>query len=85
MLAELRKTLRSANGSLSALEITLNSANPAVETLNSQTLPEINQLARDLRKLSSSLQSVTERLDQQGVGGLVSAPKLPDYEPGRSK
>jgi phospholipid/cholesterol/gamma-HCH transport system substrate-binding protein len=85
MLVELRKTLRSANGSLSALETTLNSANPAVETLNSQTLPEINQLARDLRKLSSSLQSVTERLDQQGVGGLVSAPKLPDYEPGRSK
>jgi phospholipid/cholesterol/gamma-HCH transport system substrate-binding protein len=85
MMAELRKTLRSANGSLSALETSLNSANPALETLNTQTLPEINQLARDLRRLSSSLQSVTERLDQQGVGGLVSAPKLPDYEPGRSK
>ena len=85
MLAELRKTLRSANGSLAALETSLNSANPALETLNSQTLPEVNQLARDLRRLSSSLQSVTERLDQQGVGGLVSAPKLPDYEPGRSK
>lgn len=85
MMAELRKTLRSANGSLSALETSLNSANPALETLNTQTLPEINQLARDLRRLSSSLQSVTERLDQQGVGGIVSAPKLPDYEPGRSK
>lgn len=85
MIAELRKTLRSANGSLSALETSLNSANPALETLNTQTLPEINQLARDLRRLSSSLQSVTERLDQQGVGGLVSATKLPDYEPGRSK
>ncbi len=85
MLVELRKTLRSANGSLSALETSLNSASPALETLNSQTLPEVNQLARDLRRLSSSLQSVTERLDQQGVGGLVSAPKLPDYEPGRSK
>lgn len=85
MIAELRKTLRSANGSLSALETSLNSANPALETLNTQTLPEINQLARDLRRLSSSLQSVTERLDQQGVGGIVSAPKLPDYEPGRSK
>jgi phospholipid/cholesterol/gamma-HCH transport system substrate-binding protein len=38
-----------------------------------------------LRRLSASLQSVTDRLDQQGVGALVSAPKLPDYEPGRSK
>lgn len=85
MLAELRKTLRSANGSLAALETSLNSASPALETLNAQTLPEINQLARDLRRLSTSLQSVTDRLDQQGVGGLISAPKLPDYEPGRSK
>lgn len=85
MMAELRKTLRSANGSLAALETSLNNANPALETLNSQTLPEVNQLARDLRQLSASLQSVTERLDQQGIGGLVTAPKLPDYEPGRSK
>lgn len=85
MMAELRKTLRSANGSLAALETSLNNANPALETLNSQTLPEVNQLARDLRRLSASLQSVTERLDQQGIGGLVTAPKLPDYEPGRSK
>jgi phospholipid/cholesterol/gamma-HCH transport system substrate-binding protein len=85
MIAELRKTLRSANGSLAALETSLNSANPALETLNSQTLPEVNQLARDLRRLSASLQSVTDRLDQQGVGALVSAPKLPDYQPGRSK
>ena len=85
MLAELRKTLRSANGSLAALETSLNQANPALETLNAQTLPEVNQLARDLRRLSASLQSVTERVDQQGIGGIVTAPKLPDYEPGRSK
>ncbi|MFN3747389.1 MAG: MlaD family protein [Sphingorhabdus sp.] len=85
MLAELRKTLRSANGSLAALETSLNQANPALETLNSQTLPEVNQLARDLRRLSASLQSVTERVDQQGIGGIVTAPRLPDYEPGRSK
>ncbi len=85
LAAELRRTLRSANGSLTALETSLSNANPAIETLNTQTLPEINQLARDLRRLSASLQSVTERLDQQGVSGLVAAPKLPDYEPGRSK
>jgi phospholipid/cholesterol/gamma-HCH transport system substrate-binding protein len=83
MIAELRKTLVSANGSLNALESTLKSADPAIQTLNTQTLPEINQLARDLRQLSSSLKNVTERLDQQGVGGLVSAPELPDYKPGK--
>jgi phospholipid/cholesterol/gamma-HCH transport system substrate-binding protein len=81
MMAELRKTLRSANGSLAALETTLNSANPAIDTLNSQTLPEVTQLARDLRELSVSLKSVTERVDQNGLGGVVSSPALPDYKP----
>lgn len=85
MMDELRKTLKSANGSLAALETTLNNANPALETLNSQTLPQVNQLARDLSDLSGSLKSVTERLDQGGVGSLVSAPALPDYEPGGKK
>lgn len=85
MLAELRKTLTSANGSLSALESTLRSANPAIQTLNSQTLPEVNQLARDLRQLSGSLKTVTERLDQGGAGSLISAPSLPDYDPKSGK
>jgi phospholipid/cholesterol/gamma-HCH transport system substrate-binding protein len=80
LMAELRRTLASANGSLSALEVTLKNANPAIENLNTQTLPEVNQLARDLRQLSGSLKSVTERLDQDGVSSLVSAPALPDYE-----
>jgi phospholipid/cholesterol/gamma-HCH transport system substrate-binding protein len=82
MLDELRKTLRSANGSLAALETTLNNANPAIETLNSQTLPEVTQLARDLRDLSTSLKSVTEKVDQGGISSVVGAPALPDYKPG---
>lgn len=85
LMGELRRTLASANGSLTALEKTLKSANPAIETLNTQTLPEVNQLARDLRQLSGSLKTVTERLDQGGVGSLVSAPTLPDYEGGSGK
>lgn len=85
MMEELRKTLRSANGSLAALETTLNNANPAIETLNTQTLPEVTQLARDLRELSVSLKSVTEKVDQGGIGSVVSAPALPDYQPGSRK
>lgn len=82
MLDELRKTLWSANGSLAALEATLNNANPAIETLNTQTLPEVTQLARDLRDVSVSLKSVTEKVDQGGIGSVVGAPALPDYKPG---
>ncbi len=80
MMAELRKTLGAANRSLAALETTMNNANPAIETLSTQTLPEVNQLARDMRELAVSLKSVTERMDQQGLGGLVSSPALPDYK-----
>jgi phospholipid/cholesterol/gamma-HCH transport system substrate-binding protein len=83
MIAELRGTLAAANGSLKALEGTLKNVDPAIQTLSTQTLPEFNQLARDLRLLSSSLKNVTERLDQQGVTGLISSPELPDYEPGK--
>jgi hypothetical protein len=36
-----------------------------------------------MRQLSASLKNVTERLDQQGVSGLVAAPALPDYDPGK--
>jgi phospholipid/cholesterol/gamma-HCH transport system substrate-binding protein len=85
MLVELRKTLRSAHGSLAALETTLNNANPAIETLNTQTLPEVTQLARDLRELSVSLKSVTDKVDQGGIGSVVNAPALPDYQPGSRK
>jgi phospholipid/cholesterol/gamma-HCH transport system substrate-binding protein len=80
LVADLRKTLSAANRSLAALETTMNNANPAIETLSTQTLPEVNQLARDMRELSGSLKSVTERLDQQGVSGIVGAPALPDYD-----
>jgi phospholipid/cholesterol/gamma-HCH transport system substrate-binding protein len=80
LIADLRKTLGAANRSLTALENTMSKANPAIETLSTQTLPEVNQLARDMRELSGSLRSVTERLDQQGVSGIVGAPALPDYD-----
>lgn len=85
VMAELQKTLKSANGSLAELEKALKDAGPGIQTFSSQTLPEVNQLARDLRQLSGSLKSVTERLEQDGIGSLVNAPALPDYEPGSRK
>jgi phospholipid/cholesterol/gamma-HCH transport system substrate-binding protein len=83
--AELRRTLASANKSLAALESAANKAGPAIDTVSTQTIPEFNQLARDLRKLTVSLKSVTEKLDQEGASALVGAPALPDYEPGKNK
>jgi phospholipid/cholesterol/gamma-HCH transport system substrate-binding protein len=48
-------------------------------------LPEANRLVRDLRDLSQSLKAVTDRIDQQGIGGTLGPEKLPDYKPGKSQ
>ena len=36
---------------------------------------------KDLRGLSQSLTDFSDRLNEQGVGGALSEPKLPDYKP----
>lgn len=81
LVKDLNATLKTARTSLTALESTLNNANPALDTLNTQTIPEANKLLRDLQQLSGSLESVTDKLDQQGATALLGPPPLPDYEP----
>jgi phospholipid/cholesterol/gamma-HCH transport system substrate-binding protein len=36
---------------------------------------------RDLREMSDSLSAVSQRLNQQGAGGIIGGSKLPDYKP----
>jgi phospholipid/cholesterol/gamma-HCH transport system substrate-binding protein len=62
------------------LDAVLNDARPGVQAFTNQTLPEVGQLVRDLRATSASLRDVTDRLNQQGVGGIVGGQRLPDYE-----
>ncbi len=84
-IADLRATLAAANRGLSQLESTLKSTNPAVQTLTTQTLPEFSQLARDVQKLSRSIESLSSRLDEDGSSFLLGARPLPDYDPKKSK
>jgi phospholipid/cholesterol/gamma-HCH transport system substrate-binding protein len=56
-----------------------------VQNFTKETLPEANKLVRDLRHLSSSLEAVTNRVNQQGIGGALGPEKLPDYNPGKRK
>ncbi len=44
-------------------------------------MPQVGLLIRDLRKTSHTLQEVTDKINNQGVGSLIGAPKLPDYKP----
>jgi phospholipid/cholesterol/gamma-HCH transport system substrate-binding protein len=81
LINDLRHTIRAAESSMRNLEGVLNDARPGVQAFSSQTLPEVGQLIRDLRATSQSLRDITDRLNQQGVGGIVGGQRLPDYDP----
>jgi phospholipid/cholesterol/gamma-HCH transport system substrate-binding protein len=81
----LNKTIISARQAADNLDAIISDARPGVQNFSKSTLPEANQLVRELRELSTSLKSVTDRVDQQGIGGTLGPKKLPDYKPGKSK
>ena len=63
------------------LDAVIPDARPGVQNFSKSTLPEANRLIRDLRELSQSLQGVSERVEQGGIGGALGPKKLPDYKP----
>lgn len=77
---QLRTTLKSAQGAADELKATLGDARPAAKQLTEQTLPAAEAAMRDLRATSRSLREVTDRLNDQGAGGVIGGPKLPDYK-----
>jgi phospholipid/cholesterol/gamma-HCH transport system substrate-binding protein len=81
LMQDLRQTIRAAETSMRSLDAALSEARPGIQTFSTRTLPEVGQLVRDLRATSESLRNVTERLDQQGVGGVIGGERLPDYRP----
>lgn len=79
-MRNLRDTLASANKSMQTLEGAIADARPGLKTFSETTIPEANALIRDLRRTSASLSSLTDKLDQQGAGAVLSGSKLPDYK-----
>jgi len=77
---QLRATLKSAEAAANELKATLGDARPAARQLTEQTLPAAEAAMRDLRATSRSLRQVTDRLNDQGAGGVIGGPKLPDYK-----
>ena len=80
LINDLRITIRSAEQSMRNLDAVLADARPGVQAFSNQTLPEVGQLVRDLRATTSSLRDVSDRLNQQGIGGVIGGQRLPDYE-----
>jgi phospholipid/cholesterol/gamma-HCH transport system substrate-binding protein len=83
LIADLRSTMRSAQSSLAQLEGAIGDARPGLQAFSNQTLPEVGQLMRELRSTSESLREITDRLNQQGIGGVIGGQRLPNYRPGR--
>lgn len=83
LIQDLRTTLRSADRSMQELQGAIGDARPGLRAFSTQTLPEVGQLTRDLRATSESLREITDRLNQQGVGGVIGGPRLPNYRRGR--
>jgi phospholipid/cholesterol/gamma-HCH transport system substrate-binding protein len=85
LIADLRRTLRSAQGTITELEGAVGDARPGIRAFSNQTLPEVGQLMRELRATTESLRDIMERLNQQGVGGVIGGQRLPDYRGGRRR
>ena len=79
----MQKAIASVQQAAATLEAAIQDARPGLQNFSKSTLPEANRLVRDLRELSHSLKSVTERVDQEGIGGALGPEKLPDYKPGK--
>ena len=81
MVADLRRAIGAAEASLSRIDKLTTAAQPGLETLSTETLPEANRLVRDLRDLTASLGTVAAKLDEDPAGALIGGRKLPDYVP----
>jgi phospholipid/cholesterol/gamma-HCH transport system substrate-binding protein len=84
-LENLNKSLASVQKTTDNLNAMISDARPGVQNFSKSTLPEANKLVHDLQQLTQSLQAVSNRVNQQGIGGALGAPKLPDYNPGKRK
>jgi phospholipid/cholesterol/gamma-HCH transport system substrate-binding protein len=84
-IQNLNKAIVSAQQAADNLNAMITDARPGVQNLTKSTLPEASKLVHDLRDLSQSLQAVSNRVNQQGIGGTLGPEKLPDYKPGKRK
>ena len=82
---DLRKAIASIQTATDNLNSMITDARPGVQNFSKSTLPQANRLVHDLRELTQSLRQVSDRVNQQGIGGTLGPEKLPDYNPGKRK
>jgi len=82
---DLRKSIAAIQKAAENMDGMISDARPGVQNFSKSTLPEANRLVRQMQELTQSLKSVTDRVDQGGIGGALGPAKLPDYDPGKKK
>ncbi|HWH16732.1 MAG TPA: MlaD family protein [Allosphingosinicella sp.] len=80
LINDMRHAVRQAEASMDNLNALLSDARPGVQALTKQTIPEIGLLVRDLRETTENLNNITEKVERQGIGGLIGGDKLPTYK-----
>jgi phospholipid/cholesterol/gamma-HCH transport system substrate-binding protein len=80
-MANLNKATQSAQHTLESLDAAITDARPGIKAFSTQTVPQINQLARNLAEMSEALGAISNKLDQGGAGAVLGGSKLPDYKP----
>jgi phospholipid/cholesterol/gamma-HCH transport system substrate-binding protein len=80
-LANLNDAVASAKHSMANLDAAITDARPGLKAITTTTIPQANQLIRDLSDTAQSLQQISGRLNNGGAGGLIGGQKLPDYKP----
>jgi len=78
---QMRETMKSADAAAKSLAAMLEDARPAARQLSASTLPAADAALQDLRATSKALRKVTEQIEAQGAGSIVSGQALPDYKP----
>jgi phospholipid/cholesterol/gamma-HCH transport system substrate-binding protein len=82
---DLRKAIASVQKAADNLDAMISDARPGVQNFTKSTVPEASQLVHEMRDLTKSLKGVSERVEQQGIGGTLGPEKLPDYNPGKRR
>lgn len=78
---DLRRAIAGVQRASENLDAMISDARPGVQNFSKSTLPEANRLVRDMRELTQSLKAVSDRVEQEGIGGALGPEKLPDYKP----
>jgi phospholipid/cholesterol/gamma-HCH transport system substrate-binding protein len=82
---DLRTAIAHVQKAADNLDAMVSDARPGVQNFSKSTLPELNRTVRQMHDLARSLQDVSDRVNQGGIGGALGPQKLPDYKPGKKK